>query len=174
MQHSTPMMEHPLVVMGVAGCGKSSLGAAIAEALGAQLIEGDAYHSDANREKMRRGIPLTDADRAGWLDVLAAELRARGANTVLTCSALKLAYRDRLRAVVPELRFVFMEIDPASARARIEARGAHFFSPSLVTSQFAALESPVGEPGVLRVDALAPLQQLQTEISAWLRDAERP
>jgi gluconokinase len=75
---------------------------------------------------------------------------------------------------VPELRFVFMEIDPASALARIEARGAHFLSPSLVTSQFAALESPVGEPGVLRVDALAPLQQLQTEISAWLRDAERP
>jgi gluconokinase len=169
------MIEHPVVVMGVAGCGKSSLGAAIAEAEGAQLIEGDAYHSDANREKMRRGIPLTDADRAGWLDVLAGELRARGANTVLTCSALKRAYRDRLRAAAPGLCFVFMEIDAASARARIEAREAHFFfSPSLVTSQFAAFESPVGEPGVLRVDALAPLQQLQTEVSAWLRNAERP
>ena len=170
---STPMLKHPVVVMGVAGCGKSSLGAAIAEALGAQLIEGDAYHSDANREKMRRGVPLTDTDRAGWLDVLAGELRACGANTVLTCSALKRAYRDRLRAVVPELRFVFMEIDPASARARIEARDAHFFSPSLVASQFAALESPVGEPGVLRVDALAPLQQVQGEVGAWLRNVER-
>jgi gluconokinase len=162
------MIEHPVVVMGVAGCGKSSLGAAIAEAEGAQLIEGDAYHSEANREKMRRGTPLTDADRAGWLDLLAAELRLRGANNVLTCSALKCAYRDRLRAVVTDLRFVFMEIDPASARARVEVRDAHFFSPSLVTSQFAALESPVAEPGVLRVDALAPLAQLQAEVSAWL------
>ena len=167
------MLEHPIVVMGVAGCGKSSLGTAIAEAEGAQLIEGDAYHSDANREKMRRGIPLTDDDRAGWLDTLAAELRAHGANTALTCSALKRAYRDRLRAAVPDLHFVFMEIDPASARARIEARDAHFFSPSLVASQFATLESPVGEPGVLRVDALAPLPQLQTKVSAWLRGGER-
>ena len=168
------MIEHPVVVMGVAGCGKSSLGVAIAETEGAQLIEGDAHHSDANREKMRRGVPLTDADRAGWLDTLAGELRARGANTVLTCSALKRAYRDRLRAVVPELRFVFMDIDPASARARVEARDAHFFSPSLVTSQFAALESPVAELGVLRVEAIAPLAQLQAEVSAWLHSGGRP
>ena len=165
------MIEHPVVVMGVAGCGKSSLGAALALAEGAQLIEGDAHHSDSNREKMRRGIPLDDADRAGWLDTLAAELAARGANTVLTCSALKRAYRDRLRAAAPALRFVFMDIDPESARARIETRDAHFFSPSLVASQFAALESPVGEPGVLRVDALAPLPQLQDEVRAWLKGA---
>ena len=98
----------------------------------------------------------------------------RGANTVLTCSALKRAYRDRLRAVIPDLRFVFMEIDPASARARVEVRDAHFFSPSLVTSQFAALESPVAEPGVLRVDALAPLAQLQASVSAWLHSGGRP
>lgn len=162
------MKEHRVVVMGVAGCGKSSLGAALAEAEGAQMIEGDAYHSEASREKMRRGIPLNDADRAGWLDTLAGELRARDGKVVLTCSALKRAYRDRLRAAAPDLRFVFMEIDPASARDRIEARDAHFFSPSLVASQFAALESPVGEPGVLRVDALAPLPQLQAEVSAWL------
>lgn len=168
------MIEHPVVVMGVAGCGKSSLGAALAAAEGAPLIEGDAYHSVSNREKMRRGIPLDDADRAGWLDTLAAELAGRGANAVLTCSALKRAYRERLRAAAPGLRFVFMEIDPASARARIEARDAHFFAPSLVASQFAALESPVGEPGVLRVDALAPLPQLQAEVRAWLGGAPRP
>ena len=165
------MIECSVVVMGVAGCGKSSLGAALAEAEGAQLIEGDAYHSDTNRDKMRRGIPLTDIDRAGWLDTLADELRARGANVVLTCSALKRSYRARLRAAAPGLRFVFMEIDPASARMRIEARDAHFFSPRLVASQFEALESPVGEPGVLRVDALAPLPQLQAEVRAWLRQA---
>ncbi len=168
------MIEHPVIVMGVAGCGKSSLGAAIAEVEGAQLIEGDAFHSDANREKMRRGVPLTDADRAGWLDTLAGELSVRPVNVVLTCSALKRAYRERLRAAAPGLRFVFMEIDPASARERVEARDAHFFSPSLVTSQFAALESPVGEPGVLRVDALAPLAQLQAEVGAWLHSGRQP
>ena len=168
------MIKHPVVVMGVAGCGKSSLGVAIAQSEGAQLIEGDAYHSDANREKMQRGIALTDADRAGWLDTLAGVLRVRPGNVVLTCSALKLAYRERLRAAAPGLRFVFMEIDPASARARVEARDAHFFSPSLVASQFAALQSPVGEPGVLRVDALAPLAQLQAAVSAWLHSAGCP
>jgi gluconokinase len=166
------MMEQPVVVMGVAGCGKSSLGAALAASEGAQLIEGDAFHSAASREKMRSGIALTDADRAGWLDALADALRAGGTNVVLTCSALKRAYRDRLRAAAPGLRFVFMEIDPTSARARIEARDSHFFSPSLVASQFEALESPVGEPGVLRVDALAPLDMLQTETSAWLQRRE--
>jgi gluconokinase len=156
-------------VMGVAGCGKSSLGAAIAQAEGARLIEGDAYHSADSRTKMRRGLPLTDADREDWLDTLAAELRARPGNVVLTCSALKRAYRDRLRAAAPGLRFVYMEIDPASARVRIEARAQHFFAPSLVDSQFAALESPVGEPGVLRVDALAPLSELFEQVNWWLR-----
>ncbi len=165
-------MKCSVVVMGVAGCGKSSLGTVLAEAEGAHLIEGDAYHSASNREKMRRGIPLTDADRAGWLDTLADQLRAHPANVVLTCSALKRAYRERLRAAASDLRFVFMEIDPSSARARVEARDAHFFSPSLIASQFEALESPVGEPGVLRVDALAPLVQVQVEVSAWLRGAE--
>ena len=163
-------MRHSVVVMGVAGCGKSSLGSALARAEGAPLIEGDEHHGPANLEKMRRGIPLSDADRQGWLDALAAELRARPRGAVLTCSALKRAYRERLRAAAPGLRFVYMEIDPASALARIESRrDSHFFSPALVDSQFATLESPVGEPGVLRVDALAPLRELQREVSAWLR-----
>lgn len=166
-------MEHPVVVMGVAGSGKSSLAAVLAQAEGARLIEGDAHHPPANLDKMRRGIALTDADRAGWLAALAAQLRAHPRATVLACSALKRAYRERLRAAAPGLRFVYMEIDPASARARIESRReAHFFSPTLVASQFEALESPVGEPGVLRVDALAPLAQLQREVSAWLREEE--
>jgi gluconokinase len=167
-------MKCSVVVMGVAGCGKSSLGAVLAEAEGARLIEGDAYHSASNREKMRRGIPLTDADRADWLDTLAERLREHPANAVLTCSALKRAYRERLRAATSGLRFVFMEIDPSSARARVEARDAHFFSPSLITSQFEALEPPIGEAGVLHVDALAPMARLQAEVSAWLRGDEDP
>lgn len=163
-------MKHSVVVMGVAGCGKSSLGAALARAEGVPLIEGDEFHPAANREKMRRGIALTDEDRWGWLDRLAAELRAQPGAAVLTCSALKRVYRNRLRNTVPGLRFVFMEIDPPSARARLAARPSHFFSPSLIDSQFAALESPVGEAGVLRVDALAPLSQLRKDVSAWLRE----
>jgi len=159
-----------VVVMGVAGCGKSSLGAALARAEGAALIEGDEHHSAANLQKMEQGIALSDDDRQGWLDSLAAELRAQPSGAVLTCSALRRAYRERLRAAAPGLRFVYMEIEPAAARARIEARrDSHFFSPTLVDSQFATLEPPLGEPGVLRVDALAPLPQLQREVSAWLR-----
>jgi gluconokinase len=166
-------MEYSVVVMGVAGCGKSTLGAALARAEGTLLIEGDEHHSAANLQKMRQGIPLSDADRQGWLDALAEQLQAPPQPVVLTCSALKRAYRDRLRAAAPGLRFVFMEITPGSARARIESRhDSHFFSPALVDSQFATLESPVGEPGVLRVDAQAPLAQLQAEVSAWLRRRE--
>jgi gluconokinase len=167
------MIEQPVVVMGVAGCGKSSLGAAIAHTEGAQLIEGDEHHSTASRAKMRLGVPLTDADREAWLDALAAELRARPANTVLTCSALKRVYRDRLRAAAPGLRFVFMDIDLESARRRVQTRAQHFFSPALVESQFAALESPVGESGVLRVDALEPLAHLLPQVSRWLHGAGR-
>jgi gluconokinase len=162
-------MRNSVVVMGVSGCGKSTLAAAIAQAQGAVLVEGDALHSDANRDKMSRGIPLNDADRAGWLDVLADKLRVRPHGTVLTCSALKHAYRDRLRAATPGLRFVFMDISREEALRRVASRGPHYFtSPALVENQFATLESPVGEPGVLRVDGAAPIARLVDEVSRWL------
>lgn len=159
-----------VVVMGVAGCGKSSLGEALARAEGLRLIEGDTFHGDNNIDKMRRGIALTDADREGWLARLGDELaRHRESGVVLTCSALRRTYRDRLRAASPGLRFVFLDIDRDTALQRVQARAAeHFFSVDLVDSQFATLQSPVGEPGVLRLDAAAPLEQLQREASAWL------
>lgn len=167
-------MDGSVVIMGVAGCGKSSLGTAIAGAEGAALIEGDEFHSATSREKMRQGIALTDADREGWLRMLGDKLRERPRDMVLTCSALKRAYRDRLREAAPGLRFVFLEIGREDARARVAARApAHFFSPSLVDSQFATLESPVGEPGVLRVDAMAPLPRLIAEVSDWLHGKRR-
>ncbi|MCW5663529.1 MAG: gluconokinase [Piscinibacter sp.] len=159
--------------MGVAGCGKSSLGAALARALGLPLVEGDDFHSPASRDKMSRGIALTDADRAGWLDTLGGQLRAHPAGLVLTCSALKRAYRDRLRSAEPGLRFAFLELDRAAALQRVAARAAsHFFSASLVDSQFATLESPVGEPGVLRLDALQPLDVLCAATAAWLQQED--
>jgi gluconokinase len=164
-------MYASVVIMGVAGCGKSSLGAAVASAEGWPLIEGDDHHSAASRAKMAQGIALTDADREGWLARLGAELQAHPAQ-VLTCSALRRRYRDVLRQASPGLRFVFMDITPTEAAARVAARTSHFFSTSLVASQFATLESPVGEAGVLRVDATAPLPQLQAQVSAWLHTKE--
>lgn len=162
-----------LVVMGVAGCGKSSLGAALAAAERLPLIEGDDHHSPASLAKMRQGIALTDSDREGWLQTLGQLLQARPEGAVLTCSALKKSYRDRLRAACPALRFVYLDIDRVTAGQRVAARaGVHFFSAALVDSQFATLESPVGEPGVLRVDALAPLTTLQQQVSAWIIPAE--
>ncbi|MDP3520900.1 MAG: gluconokinase, GntK/IdnK-type [Hydrogenophaga sp.] len=162
-----------LVVMGVAGCGKSSLGAALAAAVGVPLIEGDDHHSAASRDKMSRGIALTDADRAGWLQTLGRLLQAHPNGAVLTCSALKRAYRDHLRAACPGLRFAFLDIARADAGQRVAARAdTHFFSTALVDSQFATLESPVGEAGVLRLDALLPIDQLQAQATAWLAQAE--
>ncbi len=165
-------MNDAVVIMGVAGCGKSSLGAAVARGCGWVLIEGDDSHSDSSREKMRRGIALTDADRQGWLDRLADQLRQHPHDGVLTCSALRRAYRDRLRSAVAGLRFVYLDISRDEALARVAARPSHFFSATLVDSQFATLEPPVGEPGVLRVDATAPLHQLQAEVTAWLQAQE--
>jgi gluconokinase len=166
-------MRADLVAMGVAGCGKSSLAAAFARAESLPLIEGDAFHSAESVDKMRRGVALTDADRAGWLDRLGAELQAHPHGVVLTCSALRRAYRERLRAASPGLRFAFLEIDREAALARVNARATeHFFSASLVDSQFATLEPPLGEPGVLRLDATQPIAELQQQLSAWWRAQE--
>jgi gluconokinase len=158
-----------VVFMGVSGCGKSSLAAAVAEDLGLRLVEGDDFHPSASRDKMSRGIALTDADRVQWLQTLAQMLRdASGRGMVLTCTALERSYRDQLRAAAPGLRFVFVDIGLTEAQQRVASRSSHFFSPDLVKSQFDTLESPVGEEGVLRVDAVAPLQQLRREVARWL------
>lgn len=156
--------------MGVAGCGKSSLGAGVAQVLGIPLIEGDNFHSAASRSKMSQGIALTDTDRDGWLDTLCDQLRAYPDGVVMTCSALKKVYRDRLRKAAPALRFAFLDIGRNDAQTRVQARAKeHFFSTSLVDSQFATLEVPTGEAGVLRLDAMAPLSELQAQVAAWLR-----
>jgi gluconokinase len=162
-----------IVIMGVAGCGKSSLGSAVAHACGLQLVEGDDYHSESNRQKMKQGIALTDTDRQGWLTTLSDLLRQAPNGLVVTCSALKRAYREQLRQAAPGLRFVFLEISLAQAHARVSARAPqHFFASSLVDNQFATLESPVGEPGVLRLDAQKPLHELQKAVQDWLQQSQ--
>ena len=170
-------MTHPdpasLVVMGVAGSGKSTLTAAVAERLGRVWLEGDQFHSESNRRKMAQGEPLTDEDRASWLASVCEQLR-RQPGALAACSALKRAYRDQLRQASPGLRFAFLDIAKAEASRRVATRLAHFFAASLIDSQFETLESPVGEPGVLRLDALKPLDALEAEVCDWLRQPQPP
>jgi len=154
--------------MGVAGSGKSTLGAAVAERMGWPMIEGDDFHSDENKARMHAGVPLSDADREGWLRSLARELQRHPDGAVLTCSALKRKYRDLLRDASPGLAFVFLDISEDEALWRLRARGHHFFPPELLQSQFATLEPPLDEPRVLTLDAGLPLQKLADQTVAWL------
>jgi gluconokinase len=163
-----------IVVMGVSGCGKSSVASACAQALGWVLHEGDSYHAAESIAKMQAGTPLNDADRAGWLDRLAELLQApagadAAASVVLTCSALRRKYRDRLRQANPRLGFVFLDLNFDQALARVSARPGHFFSPTLVANQFATLESPRGETGVLTLDATQPIAQLTQSVADWVQ-----
>jgi len=160
-----------VVVMGVAGCGKSVLGTELAQHLGLPLVEGDDFHPAGNIEKMRQGLPLSDQDRAGWLQLLAGELRVRPAGAVLTCSALKRSYRDTLRAGAPALHFLHLSLSPHQALERVAARTDHFYPPSLVASQFEALEDPRAEPRVRALDATQHVDRLLEQALAWLRPA---
>jgi carbohydrate kinase (thermoresistant glucokinase family) len=152
-----------IVAMGVSGSGKTTLGRALARELGAEFLEGDRFHPEANVAKMSRGEPLDDADRWPWLDRLAEELarvRRAGGNAVLACSALKRAYRDRLRKGAPELRLLFLKADKAVISERLRARTQHFMPPGLLDSQFASLEEPGLEESPMVIDVTPPLEIL--------------
>lgn len=143
-----------VVVMGVSGTGKSTIGRALAEALGRPFVEGDDLHPEANVAKMAAGIPLTDADRAPWLDRIAAEIDRP---VVVACSALKRAYRDRLRQAAPDLVLVYLHGDAVLLAARMEGREGHFMPSSLLESQLAALEDPASDENAIPVNvALRP------------------
>ena len=163
-----------VVVMGVSGCGKSAAGQRIAQLMDLPLVEGDEFHPRSNIEKMRQGLPLDDQDRAGWLAQLGQELAARPVGAVLTCSALKRSYRDLLRAAAPGLRFVHLALSQEQALQRVASRGGHFYPPSLVASQFQALEDPAGEPGVLSVDARLPVEAVAAQAAARLLRFNNP
>lgn len=141
-----------VVVMGVSGSGKSTVAEGLAKALGWEFAEGDAFHPEANVAKMRSGVPLTDEDRWPWLETIGEWIsgkESRGESAVVTCSALRRAYRDLLRRGRPHVRFLHVTADPAVLRERMEHRSGHYMPPSLLPSQLAALE-PLGpdEPGV--------------------------
>ena len=165
-----PDKMQALVVMGVSGCGKTSVAEALSERMHARMIEGDAFHPRSNVEKMTAGTPLTDADRQGWLESLGRELAGAvdaDDRVVLTCSALKLCYRDTLRAASPGLGFVFLQLSREAAAERVARRSGHYMPASLVESQFRDLEPPVREPRVLTVDATGSLHAIVDSISTW-------
>lgn len=147
---------HAIIVMGVSGCGKSSVGEKLAEALHLQFMEGDALHPAANVEKMSKGIPLTDDDRMPWLDRIGEEMKAsleKSEGIIVSCSALKRLYRDRLRAAAGgNLLFVYLEGSRALLMKRMGERKGHFMPASLLDSQLATLEVPTSEPGAVTVD----------------------
>ncbi len=157
-----------VVVMGVAGCGKSEVGRRIAQELALPLVEGDEFHPAGNIEKMRQGLALDDADRASWLALLRDELARQTGGAVLTCSALKRAYRDTLRQADPQMRFVHLQLSQEAALQRVASRPGHFYPPSLVASQFEALQDPSAEPGVLALDGSAPLDALARRAADWV------
>ena len=158
-----------LVVMGVSGCGKSAVGQRAAQLLDVPLIEGDDFHPRSNVDKMARGQALDDDDRADWLDALGRELQRHSDGAVLTCSALKRRYRDKLRQAVSTLAFVHLSITPDESQRRVSSRPGHFYPPSLVASQFEALEDPAGEARVLAVDGTLPIPAIAARIAQWLR-----
>lgn len=154
-----------LVVMGVSGCGKSTVGRALATALAADFVDADDLHPPGNIARMARGEPLTDADRWPWLETCGTALAAlpRG---VLACSALRRSYRDRLRAAVPDLRLVFLSAPPAMLADRLAHRPGHFMPPQLLQSQLATLEPPGDDEAPLVIDPGLPLARIVAEVRA--------
>jgi gluconokinase len=143
-----------LIVGGVAGTGKTTVGALIAGSRHWRFADADSFHSATNVAKMRAGLPLTDSDRAPWLDAIGTWMDQRiasGESAVVACSALKRSYRDRLLSGRPEARIVFLDASPEELHDRIATRPGHFFPAKLLTSQLAALEPPAPDEHVLMV-----------------------
>ncbi len=162
--------SHLVLVMGVSGAGKSTVGSLLAERLGVPFADADSFHPPENIEKMSRGEPLTDEDRWPWLDAIGAWLDAHEpAGGVATCSALKQAYRDRLLASRPAVRLLYLEGDPALIGARQAERAGHFMPPSLMSSQFATLEPPAPDPGTIILSVAPPPEEIVEEALAALR-----
>ncbi|MFJ1864661.1 gluconokinase [Streptomyces sp. NPDC088097] len=164
--------QRVIVVMGVAGTGKTTVGRLLAEALGLPYAEGDAFHPAANVAKMSAGVPLDDADRRPWLDAIGEWIRHRSGQGggVVAASCLKRAYRDRLRATAPDAVFVHLSGDRPLIERRMADRKGHFMPPSLLDSQFAALEPLQADETGTAVDVTGTPEEITERALAALRD----
>ncbi|MFI1469789.1 gluconokinase [Streptomyces wuyuanensis] len=167
---STP---HVVVVMGVAGTGKTTIGPLIAEKLGVPYAEGDDFHPADNIAKMSAGIPLDDADREPWLDAIGRWAHGRaGLGGVVSCSALKRIYRDRLRAAAPDVEFLHLTGDRALIERRMTERKGHFMPTALLDSQFATLQPLQDDEAGVAVDVSGSPQEITERAVAALRRLE--
>ena len=158
-----------VVLMGVCGCGKSTIGRALAAEFDWPFLDADTVHPQANVAKMAAGVPLTDEDRWPWFDRIVAEMRrhaAAGKHVVIACSALKQAYRDRL-ATGGSVRFVYLKGDAKTIGPRLAGRTGHFMPPSLLESQFATLEEPAA---AIVIDVVQPIAAQVAAITRALRE----
>ena len=158
--------------MGVSGCGKTTIGLALAQQLGVPFIEGDSLHPPRNVAMMAAGTPLNDADRADWLAAIAHKLSqaaAAGQGLVVSCSALKRRYRDVLRGGAPDLRFVHLHGSLSVLRQRMNERRGHYMPPSLLDSQLATLEPPEPDEAALTLDIDQPVERITEAALRWLR-----
>jgi len=161
-----------LVVMGVSGCGKTTVGQALAHHLGCEFAEGDQFHSPQNVAKMAAGTPLTDDDRWGWLQTLSARMaqaRAKGQSLVLSCSALRKPYRDILREGAPKAWFVHLHGNIDLLQQRMASRPGHYMPPSLLQSQLDTLEMPEADERVVSLDIATPLSEMVSSVMSAVR-----
>lgn len=171
MTHGTP---GPYLVMGVSGCGKSTIASLLAASLNALFLDADDFHPEANKEKMASGNPLTDEDRWPWLVLLNQTLRTHhmaGQPVVLACSALRQTYRDILVRDLDEAVFIYLAGTKQEIQSRLEARSGHFMPPTLLDSQFATLEEP---SNAIRVPISHSPGQIVDEIMSQLFSHVRP
>jgi len=157
-----------IIVMGVTGAGKTTVGARLAERLGVRFADADAFHTPASIAKMRAGTPLEDADRESWLHAIRAQIerwQSDGMDGVIACSALKRVYRETIIGRSPGVRLVYLKADSAVIAGRLVHRHNHFMSPSLLDSQFAILEEPAADERPIIVDAARNPDELIAEIA---------
>jgi len=163
---SSPANALAIVVTGVSGSGKSKVGQEVAKRLGVKFLDADDFHSAANKDKMHRGIALTDDDRRTWLENLHDALRRElesGTSCVLACSALKRVYREQLSDGLEGVRFFYLKIDYGVVARRLELRTDHFFDKRLLDSQFAILEEPQPDEALV-IDQNRPLAEVVQEM----------
>lgn len=168
---ASPASPTFLVVMGVSGCGKTTVAQLVAKEIGGMFLEGDAFHPPANKAKMGAGIPLTDDDRWPWLDRLVHAAHAvleTGSTPVLACSALKRRYRDYLFESFPDHRLAYLRGSYATIKARMDARRHEYMTSTLLKSQFDTLEEPSPGPGVLILPIETSPERIADRIAAWL------